>query len=163
MENDANPAEAQTQRLERVYEQLATLLRQLDVMQPLRKPTSEAEWSAMQILGHLIEMIPYWLRQCRVLIATTAAPPRFGRSLDAPERLDGVERGASGNPQEMLELLQEEIHTALRVIRGMAPAEREKKGIHIRRGEMSVADILEVFIVSHAEDHVEQVRATLRT
>jgi hypothetical protein len=44
----------------------------------------------------------------------------------------------------------------------MSAADRGKKGIHIRRGEMTVADVVEVFIVSHAEDHLEQVRAALQ-
>lgn len=161
MENDTNPAEAQAQRLGSVFEQLAVLLRQPDVVQRLRKPASETEWSAMQILGHMIEMIPYWLTHGRVLIATSGQPPQFGRSLDAPERLEGVERGAVGDPNEMMQLLREEMRAAMSAIRSMSPAERNKKGVHIRRGEMTVADIIEVFIVSHAEDHLAQVQATL--
>jgi hypothetical protein len=161
LENDTNPAEAQAQRLGSVYEQLAVLLRQPDVVQRLRKPASEAEWSAMQILGHMIEMIPYWLTHCRVLIATSGEPPQFGRSLDAPERLEGVERGAVGDSNEMMQLLWEEMRAAMSAIRSMSPAERNKKGVHVRRGEMTVADIIEVFIVSHVEDHLAQVQATL--
>jgi hypothetical protein len=59
--------------------------------------------------------------------------------------------------------LREEVYAAMRVIRGMSPAERHKNGVHLSRGEMTVADIIEIFIVSHAEGHVAQVRATLGT
>ena len=161
MENDAKSAEAQAQRLEHVYEQLAALLGQPDVMQRLRTPTSEHEWSAMQIMGHMLEMIPYWLDSCRVLIAATAAAPRFGRSLDAPERLAGVERGATGDPDQILRQLREEVYAAMRVIRGMSPADRNKKGVHITRGEMTVAEIIEDLVTAHAEAHLAQVRAAL--
>ena len=161
MENDTNPAETQARRLGIVYEQLAEVLRQPDAVQRLHKPTRDTEWSVIQILGHMLEMIPYWLTHCQVLIATTAEAPSFGRSLDAPERLEGVQRGAAGNPSELLQLLQDQIHTAMRVIRDMSPAERQKKGIHIRRGEMTVADIIEVFMVSHTEEHLAQIRTTL--
>ena len=161
MENDTNSAEAQAQRLEHVYQQLAALVRQPDVMRRLRTPTSENDWSAMQILGHMIEMIPYWLANCRVLIAATGAPPQFGRSLEAPERLEGVERGATGNPDQIMQQLREEVYAAMSVIRGISPAERHKQGVHISRGEMTVADIIEIFVVSHAEGHLAQVRATL--
>ena len=156
MENDTNSAEAQAQRLEHVYQQLAALVRQPDVMRRLRTPTSENEWSAMQILGHMSEMIPYWLVNCRVLIAATGAPPQFGRSLEAPERLEGVERGATGNPDQIMQQLREEVYAAMSVIRGISPAERHKQGVHISRGEMTVADIIEAFIVAHAEDQREQ-------
>ena len=110
----------------------------------------------------MVEMIPYWLNHCRAMMAATAEPPHFGRSLDAPERLAGVERGAAGEPDELLRLLADEVQTAVRAIRQMSAAERSKKGIHVRRGEMTVADVVEVFIVTHAEDHLAQVRAALR-
>jgi uncharacterized damage-inducible protein DinB len=158
-----NPGEAQARRLENVYEQLAALLRQPDVARRLRAAPGENEWSAMQTVGHTAEMIPYWLSHCRTLIAATAGPPRFGRTLDAPERLAGVERGATGTPDEFLRQLNDEVQAAAKAIRHMPAAERGRKGIHLRRGEMTVADVVEVFIVAHAEEHLVQVQAALRT
>jgi uncharacterized damage-inducible protein DinB len=158
VENDVNPAEVQARRLEIVYEQLAAALQQPGVMQRLRDSPGENEWSITQILGHLVEMIPYWLDHCRVLIATTTQPLQFGRSLDAPERLEAVDRGASGNPDELMRDLKDEIRKATTAIRGMSATERGKKGSHIRRGDMTVADIVETFIVVHAEDHLAQAR-----
>ena len=58
-------------------------------------------------------------------------------------------------------LILEEIQAGMSAIRGMSAAERGKTGIHVRRGEMSVADVVEVFIVDHAEEHVEQLLAAL--
>ena len=160
--SEENPGEAQARRLESAYEQLAALLRRPDVARRLRAAPGENEWSAMQTLGHTVEMIPYWLSHCRALIAA-AEPPRFGRTLDAPERLAGVERGATGTPDEYLRLLNDEVQAAAKVIRHMPAAERGRKGIHLRRGEMTVADVVEVFIVAHAEEHLVQVQAALRT
>ena len=108
-------------------------------------------------------MIPYWLSHCRALIAAAGEPPRFGRTLDAPERLAGVERGATGTPDEYLRLLNDEVQAAATAIRHMPAAERGRKGIHLRRGEMTVADVVEVFIVAHAEEHLAQVQAALQT
>lgn len=159
---EENPGEAQARRLERMNEQLAALLRQPDVARRLRAVPGENEWSAMQTVGHLAEMIPYWLSHCQVLIAATAEPPHFGRSLDAPERLTGVERGAMGSQDELLRLLNDEIQAAANAIRQMSTAERDKKGIHRSRGEMTVADVVELLIVTHAEDHLAQVRAALK-
>jgi len=159
---DATFGESQARRLESISDQLTALLRRPDVTQRLHNPAGENEWSAMQVIGHMVEMIPYWLNHCRAMMAATAEPPHFGRSLDAPERLAGVERGAAGEPDELLRLLADEVQTAVRAIRQMSAAERSKKGIHVRRGEMTVADVVEVFIVTHAEDHLAQVRAALR-
>lgn len=161
MEDSTSSAEAQARRLGNVYKQVARLLGQAGVLQRLNDTGGEQEWSAMQILGHMTEMIPYWLAHCRTLIATSGEPPQFGRSLDATERLEGVERGASADPDKMAPLLESEIRAAMKAIRSISPPQREKKGVHIRRGEMTVTDIIEVFIVSHAEEHLEQLRTAL--
>src|SRR5262249_4903658 len=50
--------EAQAKRLERVYEEVAKLLREPGVAALLRTPPGGSEWSAMQTLGHTTEMIP---------------------------------------------------------------------------------------------------------
>lgn len=157
---ETNPGEAQAQQLERVYERLAALLNQPEVAQRLRTAPGENEWSAMQVLGHIIEMIPYWLHHCQQMMAA-AEPPRFGRTLDAPERLAGVEQATTRDPDELLRLLNHEVQGAAKVIRHLSPGERGKTGIHLRQGEMTVAEVVEQFIVAHAEDHLAQIRAAL--
>ena len=87
--------DAQAKRLERVYEEVAKLLREPGVVARLRTPPGENEWSAMQTLGHMTEMIPYWLNHCRTLIAAMGTPPTFGRTPGSPERLAGVARPVS--------------------------------------------------------------------
>jgi hypothetical protein len=152
--------ETQARRLENVGEHLRTLLRQPDVAQRWHTAQSDEVWSAMQTIGHMAEMLPYWLTHCRTLMAA-AEPPQFGRTLDAPERLAGVERGATAKPDDLLRQLNDEIQTTANAIRGLSAAERGKKGFHFRHGEMTVAEVVEVFIVAHAEEHLEQVRAAL--
>jgi hypothetical protein len=155
-----HPGEPQARRLESVYEQLRTLLIHSDAIRRLRA-AGDKEWSVTQVLGHLVEMIPYWLGHCRVLIAATGEPPVFGRGPDAPERLAGIKRGSNGNPKELLGLLNDEVKAATRAIREMSAAERSKKGIHVKLGELTVADSVDRFIVAHAEEHLEQIRAAL--
>jgi hypothetical protein len=156
-----NPGEAQAARLERVYAEVARLLGDPAVMSRLRTAPGENEWSAMQTLGHMTEMIPYWLSHCRALMAATGEPPRFGRTLDSPERLAGVAHGAATGPDALLAQLQKEVRAAAGTIRRLSVAERNKRGLHASRGEMSVSDVLESFIVGHAEEHLQQVRAAL--
>jgi uncharacterized damage-inducible protein DinB len=116
----------------------------------------------MQTLGHVTEMIPYWLNHCSVLIAATGPPPRFGRTAGSPERLAGVAQGAAATPEALLARLDQEVRAAGRTIRKLTPAERSKRGISGERGEMTVAEVVESFVVAHAEEHLAQVQATLR-
>jgi len=116
----------------------------------------------MQTLGHVTEMIPYWLSHCRTLIAATGAPPEFGRTPGSPERLAGVAHGAAAEPHALLDQLRHEVRAAAGAIRGLSAAELAKRGRTRERGEMTVADVVESFIVRHAEDHLGQVQAALR-
>lgn len=45
----------------------------------------------------------------------------------------------------------------------MSKEERKMKGIHIQYGEMTVAEIIEHLIVKHSEEHLNQIRSTLRS
>lgn len=154
-------SESQARRLEQVYEQVASLLAQPEVAARLRTAPGESEWSAMQTLGHVTEMIPYWLHHCRTLMAATGAPPDFGRTPGSPERLAGVAHGATAEPHALLDQLRREVRAAAGAIRGLSEAERSKRGRNRERGEMTVADVVESFIVRHAEDHLGQVRTAL--
>ena len=157
-----SPGESQARRLERVYEQVASLLGQPEAAARLRTPPGEDAWSAMQTLGHVTEMIPYWLSHCRTLMAATGAPPEFGRTPGSPERLAGVAHGAASEPHALLEQLRREVRAAASTIRGLSAAERSKRGRNRERGEMTVADVIESFIVRHAEDHLAQAQAAMR-
>src|SRR5262245_62833298 len=98
--------ETQARRLEQVYDEVARLLRDGGVASRLRTAPDQDAWSAMQTLGHVTEMIPYWLNHCRVLISATGAPPKFGRKPGSPERLAGVAHGATAEPGALLAQLE---------------------------------------------------------
>jgi hypothetical protein len=157
-----NPGEAQASRLERVYAEVAKLLREPGMAARLRTAPAENEWSAMQTLGHMAEMIPYWLHHCRTLIAATGGPPAFGRTAGSPERLAGVAHGGAADPDALLGQLQNEVRSGASAIRKLSAAERGKRGLHNSRGEMTVAEVIESFVVGHAEEHLGQVQAALR-
>jgi hypothetical protein len=157
-----NSGEAQAQRLESVYEQLSRLLHHPDVVQHLRTAPGEHEWSALQVIGHMVEMIPYWLHHCHHLIAASGEPPQFGRTLDAPERLAGVESVTTRDANELLDQLKQVAEAAARDIRRMSEFERSKTGIHLRQGQMTVADVIEQLIIGHAEAHLVQVQQALK-
>ena len=160
MENDATTPTAQAHRLEQLYTALEAEFTQPGMMERLRQHASEEDWSAMQALGHIVEIIPYWMHDCQRIIAADT-PPTFGRENDAPERLEGVEQGARKKTDELLSQLKGEISSAAAGILAMSDADREKKGIHIHKGETTVAEVLEIFMVAHAEEHLAQIRKAL--
>ncbi len=158
-----NAGETQAKRLERVYQEVARLLRDPSIITRLGTAPGADAWSAMQALGHVTEMIPYWLNWCRVLIAATGEPPRFGRTAGSPERLAGVAHGATTKPDVLLAELEGEVRGAARAIRALSATERSKRGRSSEGGEITVAEVIESFIVGHAEEHLAQVQTALRT
>lgn len=160
-EIDSKNAQSQAQRLERVAAQLDALLSQPQAVQHIRNHPGDGEWSVMQVLGHLAEMIPYWLDHCHRLVAASGEPPAFGRNVDAPERLAGVERGVTGDLADLLSQVDGAIQVAAQAIRNMSPADRLRQGIHFRYGTITVAQVIEQFVVAHAEEHLAQIQAAL--
>ncbi len=162
-DSETYSGESQARRLQAAVEQIAALVRQPENAQRLRAVPGKDEWTVLQTLGHCAELIPYWLSQCRIVIQAGGGDlPDFGRTLDDPGRLAGVERGAVGNPDELLGQVQAEARKGAAAIRALTAEERARKGINRRGEEMSVGDIVERFIVAHAEDHLKQIREALK-
>jgi len=160
MSDDRNSAEGQAQRLESVNRELAALLRRPDVAQRLRAASAD-EWSTLQILGHMVEFINYWMSGIQAMAMANGQPPHFGRSLDAPERLAAVEHGAASDPDSLLKELDRATTAAAAHIRAMTPAQRARTGIHNRLGEITVADAINALVVEHVEAHQTQIQQTL--
>lgn len=153
-------ADEQARRLENVAQGVAQLLSAPMTTSAVKAADVQDEWSVMELLGHLVEMIPFWLHSCQTILAADS-PPTFGRSLDAPERLAGVERGVTLALPTALAQLAAEIQQAAVTIRGMSDEQRRKKGSHVVRGELTVAEIIETLIVAHAEAHLAQLQTTV--
>lgn len=154
--------ESQARRLEEIGDQLFLLLQQPDVSQRVHTCQDENEWSVMQILGHMAEMIPFWTNRCCFSNVATEGPLQFGRELDASERLDGINWEAERELDVIVFVLKQEIRRAAQAIRNISNEDRKKKGLHIRYGEMTIADAIERLIVAHAEEHLNQIHSTLQ-
>jgi hypothetical protein len=153
-------AEDQAQRLERASDHMADLLRRPEVAQRVRTAGPD-EWSAVQVIGHVIELVPYWMGQMQMLVSAEGAPPSFGRGLDAVERLEGVAHGAASDPEALLRQMEEAVQAGAAGIRAMTTEQRAKKGVHNRRGEATVAEFIEALLVAHVEDHLAQIEQAL--
>ena len=159
-DTNAPSAEEQARRLEAVNHAVAGMLRRPDVALRLRSAGPD-EWSALQIVGHMSEIVAYWTRQAQILAVATGAPPQFGRNLDDPERLEAVRHGAGGEADQLLRQLDGNIRMAATVFRNMTPAQRARTGIHNRLGEITVAQAIQELVVEHCEDHQAQIKTTL--
>src|SRR5439155_22823228 len=157
-------AKEQARGLEATGAHIRELVQRPHNVQRLRAAPGADEWTVLQTLGHCAEMIPFWLAQCRSLIdAPGAESPRLGRALDDPARLAGPARGAAADPDALLAQLQTEAQKGASTILALTSAERAKTDMHPRLSQLRVADIVERFIVAHAEEHEQQIRDALKS
>jgi hypothetical protein len=121
----------------------------------------EASWGPPEVLAHLAEMLPYWYAQMQLVLDGRAEPVPFGRTADDPTRLRAIERDRSLRAAKLFDRIEAGIRPYWWLLPRLTKADVARVGLHPRRGEMAVPEILEVLVVGHAEDHVTQLRETL--
>jgi hypothetical protein len=162
-ETAARLGDAYAVRLEAAVERLAAELDGLGADNARLAQAAPDEWTAMQVLGHMVEMLPHWSREVQRLVASQggAGLPTFGRTPDDPQRLAGVERGANSRLEDMLPRLRSETQATAAMLRALHWEDWPKRCVHPRLGEMTVEQMVERFIIGHAIDHMYQIFATL--
>lgn len=122
-------------------------------------PGATERWEAGQVWAHVAEFPGYWLEQIRQVIAHAAeeASPSFGRTRTDPGRLAAIERERHTDPRALLARVRDSLAEVTDTVRSLPDAAWTVRGLHPTRGDMSVADILERFVVSHLEEHADQL------
>jgi hypothetical protein len=124
--------------------------------------TPESDWGPREVLGHVDEMLPYWVDQLEtVLAADPATPAHFGRVATDQSRLDRIAADRQKPVGDLLDDIASGLERAVAFIERLTPADRVRVGLHPSRGEISVGDSLEAFLSGHLEGHVTQLREIL--
>jgi hypothetical protein len=122
----------------------------------------EADWGPREVLAHVNEMLPYWTSQLRAVVAgdpATAIP--FGRTATDPERLGRIAEDRRLTVGVLLDRISISLDGAATFVASLTDADLARRGMHASRGEVTIAEALERFVVGHLEDHVVQVRDIL--
>jgi hypothetical protein len=122
----------------------------------------EADWGPREVLAHVNEMLTYWPRELRGVLAgdpATAVP--FGRVSTDPARIDGIAVGRQRPAGELLDEIETVVAPAIAFVGGLTPADLERRGAHPTRGDITVGTGIEQFLTGHLEGHVVQMREIL--
>jgi DinB family protein len=118
-------------------------------------------WEAGQVFAHLAEFPAFWVGQVRTLIAARAAgepePIPFGRSKADPGRLAAIETRRREEPLALLRDTDAGLAAAAALCRTLTADDWQTCGLHPALGAMSVAEIVDRFLVSHLEEHAAQL------
>jgi hypothetical protein len=122
----------------------------------------EADWGPREVLAHVNEMLPYWAIQIRLILAgdPEEATP-FGRVATDPGRLGRIEADRQLGCGDLLDRIAPGLAIVEDVLAGLSPDDLQRRGLHATRGEMTVGDSVDLFLLTHLADHVEQLRSLL--
>jgi hypothetical protein len=119
----------------------------------------EASWGPPETLAHVAEMLPFWLGEIERVIEGPVEPVPFGRVATDHIRLLVLERDRSLPPRELFGRIADGTARLARRLSELAPGEAARRGLHARLGEMTVDAIADRFVVSHLEEHAQQLEA----
>ena len=119
------------------------------------------EWPVMSILAHVVELMPYWAKQALEVSRRSADSQPFGRTHDDPDRIGAVQQHGRDSLDSMLPRVQTACSEAVDLLRQIPEDRWSRTARHANRGDMSVEQIVEQFLVSHVEEHLKQARETI--
>src|SRR5215203_979083 len=115
-------------------------------------------WEAAQVWAHMAEFVAYWQAQLeKVIDDFHGRPVPFGRMKDDPARIDGVEDGRHTPIRDLMGQVHDEISVTRRYLPTLTDEEWQSIGLHPRRGEMQPAQMVEIFMLDHLEEHADQL------
>jgi hypothetical protein len=123
-------------------------------------PSTGESWHRGNVLGHVNEMLPFWTEQIRL---ARAGSGKVGRDASgAKSRRQGVDSGNVAGEAQLRQSVDEGIGGVIALVDEMSPGDLERKVVFTNREgsrEAEVGELLQQLIVSHLEDHLEQLAA----
>ena len=119
-------------------------------------------WEAGQVWAHIAEFVPYWLGEMERVVAGGKEPGApdpvpYGRTKTDPGRIAPIERDRREDPRALLRRASDGIARARAFAGALPEGGWRAVGLHPTRGEQTIAAILQDSLVSHLEEHADQL------
>lgn len=125
----------------------------------LYQTPTENEWTIMENLAHITEIMPYWADEVARLVAQPGQ--KFGRTMEDAGRLAALREHGHDTLSQIQAVLPGAYAHLDTVLGGLKDSDLGLTGYHSRRGEQTLEWFIEEFITKHLRDHVVQVRVCL--
>jgi DinB superfamily len=162
----ATPTNAKVEKIRLdVHDSYAELVRLIDgpitalELAKLYIPSGENEWSIMQNLAHIVEIMPFWAGEIEKLVA--APGQNFGRTLQHEGRLLGISEHERDSLKQIKAALPASYARLEDVLGSLKDSDLELTGQHVKYGEKSLEWFIEEFVTGHLRSHLEQIKVCL--
>jgi hypothetical protein len=120
-----------------------------------RRPRED--WlTAAELGGHAAELPVAYAQQACALSESPGL--EIGREPDNPERLLGAAHLSKADPSEVAEAVWNGVRQAANLLRSIPPAGWQVRGHHHNLGDLTVAEVVEQFIIGHLRDHLAEAQ-----
>jgi DinB superfamily len=123
--------------------------------------SDEADWGPAEVLAHLAEMVPFWLGEMERVVAGSPGPTPFGRLATNPLRIGILERDRTLPPSALYDRISNDLGLFERRVGTLSTSDLASRGLHPTRGEMTVEEMPDIFVVRHLTEHVTQIGSML--
>ncbi len=151
-------AEDKAGRVAHTVEQLLSEIERLPAEVLYREP-APGEWPVMSTLAHFAELLPYWAHEAADLARSPGKS--VGRTHDDPRRLGAIEQHGRDNLQDVVPSIRRGLAESLTTLRSIPSDAWAVVGQHPTRGTISVEQLVDAFLINHAQEHANQIHATL--
>ncbi len=121
----------------------------------------EARWGPPETLAHVAEMLSFWTGEMERVVAGDPEPVPFGRVAANPLRIGVIERDRTLPSRELFARIAAGVDRLATRLEDLPPDVAARRGLHETLGEMSVAGLMERFVVDHLEEHAAQLEGSL--
>jgi uncharacterized damage-inducible protein DinB len=119
---------------------------------------SEQEWSLMEVLAHVEEVVGYWVTELQRVIASPGTA--WGRGMDDPARLEAIKNAPNRSFEEVKEGINKAKTLTLAAFDRIKDEDLEIESPHRnpKFGVKNLRFLVDHFLVEHIEKHVTQVK-----
>ncbi|MEX6428963.1 MAG: DinB family protein [Ferrimicrobium sp.] len=119
-------------------------------------PVSGEQWDLAHVLGHVSEMLEFWMVEVLRVLARGPDEP-FGRLKASPERLERIERSARRGLDELRREIDSRASATIDLCHILTPEQLQCRGTHPKFGVMTVEAVVMEFGVEHLLEHAQQL------
>lgn len=117
-------------------------------------PKTGERWDRFNVLGHMAEMLSFWPPQ---LSAALGGDGTFGRAPQSSARLDGIESGHLLSESDLRSRIEAGLAATEGFLRSLKSEDLDRRLRSTARGEMSLREAVDYYLVGHFRDHVSQL------
>ena len=142
----------------RIQQLLDGPLSTLDTEKLYQTPEPD-EWSLMENVAHIIEVMPYWGDE----IAKPVAAPgqNFGRTHQHEGRLRAIAEHGKDNLAQAKAALPGSYEHLDRILSTLKDSDLTIQGHHAKYGDRDLAWFIKEFVTQHLESHIDQIERAL--